>query len=325
MEQLLFRASGGMGKQINATRVVKQLKFKYPDSVIHVQTSYPEVFANLPFVDKFFQLAPVPYFYDEHKNFKVIEAEPYLNLDYRQGKKHIVDVWCEMLGLDIPKEKTGIIVLDEQEKKIADNIFMNLKLSIPLVAVQFTGGTSYYSPQDANDPSRMKHYRDVPFDIAQEIVNGIVQKKKAVIQIALPTEKRLQNCLYLPDNQVMSPRTIFSILDRCAGGIFIDSFCQHAWTALGKKNAVVLWGGTNPINLGYEQNTNLFNKESCENLHCNRPNTFMFDFIGNNQYWKCPFNAVCMKFKPDNVINQFMNIVEPKAIEPEVIQPIKTN
>jgi len=319
MEHLLFRSSGGLGKQISATRVVKQLKFKFPDSIIHVQTSYPEAFTNLKFVDKFFPLSPVPYFYEEHKNFKVIEAEPYLNLEYRQGKKHIVDAWCEMLGLDIPKEKYGIIELDEQEKNIIETIFRNLKLAVPLVAVQFTGGTSYYTPQDANDPSRMKHYRDVPHPIAQKIVDGIVQKGKAVIQIALPTEKKLQNCLYLPDNQIMSPRNLFAILDKCIGGIFIDSFCQHAWAALGKKDAVVLWGGTNPVNLGYENNINLYNKENCENLHCNRPNSFMFDFIGNGQLWKCPFSANCMKFKPDHVINEFVNIHAPVPLTPEIV------
>ena len=118
-------------------------------------------------------------------------------------------------------------------------------------------------------------------------------------------------------------RYLFALLDKCDNGLFIDSFAQHAWIALGKKDATVLWGGTNPVNLGYSDNNNLFNKSACDNLHCNRPDTYLFDFVGNDQLWKCPFNAKCMKFNSDYVVESFLKNAEKQlkpagTVNPEV-------
>jgi len=318
MKEILFRSNGGLGKQISATIVAKQLRFKYPDAIIHVQTSYPDPFYNLNVVNKYYPMNPIPYFYDEHKNFEIVETEPYLDMSYRNGEKHLVDVWCERLGLEIPKEKAGQLLLDDEEKAYAKSLALQLKLDRPLVAIQIAGGTSHYEPQKANDPFRTKHYRDLKIEIAQELVNKLVQSGiGAVLQIRLPTEPKLENCLHLPDNEITGTRRLFAILDMCKYGIFIDSFCQHAWAALGKSNAIVLWGGTNPANLGYLSNKNLINKKSCDNLHCNRPNTFVHDFVGNGTFWKCPFSAKCMDFSSERIMSNFQTIVEEEKKKEE--------
>lgn len=323
MKEILFRTGGGLGRNINATAVVKQIRYKYPDAKIHVQCSYPDVFVGLDFVDRVFPLKAVPYFYDEHKNFEVLEAEPYLDYDYRNKKAHIVDVWCQKLGLDLPKSKNGIIVVDEQEKNVADTIWTQLKIDRPMVAFQYVGGTSFYDPNSANDPTRMKHYRDLPYDVAQEIVTALVQKGVGVIQIGLPSEKELQNAIPISklfNNQVVPARYLFAILNKCQHGLFIDSFAQHAWAALGKKDAVVLWGGTSPVNLGYSENNNLDVGNACNNLHCGRPDTYLFDFVGNDQLWKCPFNAKCMKFKSNMVVDAITRVIE-KEQKPNMTSP----
>jgi hypothetical protein len=312
MEKISVRTNGGMGKQLMSIPVVKQIRHKYPEATIHVQTSYPEVYANLPFVDKYFPLGNVPYFYDEHKDFEVIEFEPYLDLEYRMGNCHLVEAWCRRLNLDIPKDFGGEIVLDSQEIEIAERIFMQFKLDRPLIAFQYCGGTSYYSPQDAMNPTRAKHYRDLKFETAQEICDGLVKAGLAVLQIGLPTERPLKNALLLNDKEVVNPRVIFSLLNKCHGGIFIDSFAQHAWKALGKEKALVLWGGTSPVNLGYTSNVNLTNEKSCQNLHCGRPNTFMMDVMGNGNLWKCPINGKCMDFSPQRVVEKYMQIHNEK-------------
>ncbi|MBF0411049.1 MAG: hypothetical protein HQM10_27160, partial [Candidatus Riflebacteria bacterium] len=54
MRKILFRTNGGLGKQIMATAIAAQIKKQYPDSVLHVVTSYPEAFAHLDCVDKYF-------------------------------------------------------------------------------------------------------------------------------------------------------------------------------------------------------------------------------------------------------------------------------
>ena len=131
-----------------------------------------------------------------------------------------------------------------------------------------------------------------------------------VVQISLPTEPQLQNTFKLTNNEVLNPRYIFAILQRAKYGIFIDSFAQHAWTALNKKNALVLWGSTNPKSLGYKTNINMVKENSCINLHCNRPCTHLGDILGNGSVWKCLYNTKCMDFKVNDIIDKFLGIVD---------------
>ena len=46
------RFSGGLGKQIMATAVLKALRAKYPEAVIHAMSSYPEALTNLQSIDR---------------------------------------------------------------------------------------------------------------------------------------------------------------------------------------------------------------------------------------------------------------------------------
>ncbi|MBF0406696.1 MAG: hypothetical protein HQM10_05040 [Candidatus Riflebacteria bacterium] len=305
MRKILFRTNGGLGKQIMATAIAAQIKKQYPDSVLHVVTSYPEAFAHLDCVDKYFPGNPQPYFYDEHKDFEILDAEPYTDLEYRQGKMHLVDVWCKKLGLNFPQEKRGYINLTSGEKGMAAKMLGNIPQDKPIIAFQFRGGTSYYDPNAANDPLRAKQTRDLDIETAQKVVNALIAKGCIILQIGLPTEPKLQNVLNLDPNNVINPRLLFALLDRCQGLLAIDSFAAHAWAALGRKDsAVILWGGTNPTNLSYAGHSALTSEKGkdCPMLHCNRPETFVGDFVGNNQPWACPRNGICMKFDPVMIV-----------------------
>lgn len=76
-KQFLFISNGGLGRNIQSTAVVKALHDKYQDSDIYVMASYPEAFANLPFVKKYFPNQPMPYFFDEIRDFEILDYEPY--------------------------------------------------------------------------------------------------------------------------------------------------------------------------------------------------------------------------------------------------------
>jgi len=54
----------------------------------------------------------------------------------------------------------------------------------------------------------------------------------------------------------------------------------------------------------------MVNEESCSFLHCNRPNTFMFDFGGNGQPWRCVVGGKCMKFDAEAVVKKFIETNE---------------
>lgn len=316
MEKILFRSGGGLGKQIMATAVVKSIRETYPDAVIHVQTSYPEAFAGLDFVDKYFPYGPVPYFYESHEDFHVLECEPYLDMGYRKGEKHLIDAWCDNLDLPRPESKCGIVCLDAEEEEIGTRFLAEAKK--PVVAVQFFGGTSYFSPQEAQNPLRPMHYRAIKKDAAQQVVKELSELGFLPIQIGLPTETKLEGCAQLTQGDVMNPRYVMAILSKCQHAILIDSFAQHVWAALGKKDALVLWGGTHPGVLGYDTNKNISLKSSCSKLHCGRPNTFMFDFRGNNSPWKCVLNGRCMAFDSKKIVEEFKLIAMPEKKEPSM-------
>jgi ADP-heptose:LPS heptosyltransferase len=226
----------------------------------------------------------------------------------------LVETWCKLLNISSQDTNNGLLRLSDQEKMIGKQFFMSLRSDRPVIAMQVTGGTSHYQPQAANDPTRVKQTRDLPIEIAQEVVDKLIQKGYAVLQVRLPTEPALKNTYQLTDNQVMNIRHLIALIDQCSGIISIDSMLQHIWSALNKQTkGLVLWGGTNPNSLGYKTNVNISVKDSCKELFCNRPSTYRMDVLGDGDLWHCPYNNKCMNsFKPDIIVEHLVGIFSEK-------------
>jgi hypothetical protein len=313
---IIFQVSGGLGRNIMATAVCRQIKRQHKKSPLHVMASYPDVFVDLPTVERVY---PFPGgssfladFYDGHKDFDVMAAEPYVDLAYRKGEQHLVDVWCRRLGLQLPDDKRGELALhDATEREWARrNLHQLLSMANrpKLVAIQPWGGTSFYQAEAAMDPTRPKHTRDLPPQVAQDIVDGLRAKNVVVLQLSLPTEPQLRTVIPIPvqQGQIISPRYLFALLELCDGLVSIDSFAAHAWVALGKQGATVLWGGTDPTALGYSCNSNLTVTKPCPTPHCGRPDTYMFDTLGNGQPWRCPHKGACMNHSAETVVQSIL-------------------
>jgi hypothetical protein len=118
-KQILFRVAGGLGKNILASAVLKQLRAENPAATIHVQASYPRAFTGLPYIDKVYGFQAGPDFRELHKDYEIIAPEPYLDLAYRQKKRHVVDAWCDMAGVTPPTKKAGEIKLSSREIEYA--------------------------------------------------------------------------------------------------------------------------------------------------------------------------------------------------------------
>ena len=320
MEKILLRSFGDLGTQIMGTAVAKQIKTQHPNSALHVQTSYPEAFANLPAVDKYFPASPMPYFYDEHRDFEILHVDPYSRLAFRSGKQHVIDAWCDALGFKAPAERRGTINLTRAERDVAARVLSGIPQGAKVVAVQFFGGTPCYSPDQAQDPTRTRHYQSLPVETAQAVVDEINKLGMIPLQIGLHTEPVLKNCMHVSPKSVMGLRFVCAVLEKCSHLIAIDSFAQHAWAALGKDKALVLWGGTNPVTLGYLGNTNLTAAKAAECKHCGRPDMSMGDVSGNGNPWQCPGDGACMAaFTPTEIVETFKGLIgqTPQAQEPK--------
>lgn len=332
--KIVFQVHGGLGANIMKTAVLKQLREENKDAIIHVKASYPDVFKNLDFVDDYFAGPPQQIIHGAYKNYKDFEFmgenEPYLDFEYRKKKAHFIEAACRRNGLKKPKSKVGIINLTQKEKKDVKKILDQIMQQMPnakgkkIVALQWTGGVPTFSQDSANDIGRVTQARNYPKESAQKIVDALVKNDYAVLQISLPKEETLNNVLRLYNDQNSAPlpiRYLFAVLNECFGFIGIDSFGQHAWAALGKQNGVVMWGGTSPVQLGYDSMLNLVpTNNPCDDLHCGRPFGFVGDFLGNGEPWTCPYEDGCMQHNPDFVVGKFLTLISESSAKKTVEQ-----
>lgn len=318
MKKIQFRVTGGLGKNIMASAVVRQFKIDHPDSKIHVIASYPDVFINNPNIDRVYPYtganATMVDFRDVNKDFDIYEYEPYSDLQYRLGNEHLVDTWCRRMNLGSPSKLSGEIFLTDEEKMWASEQKKRLNINVPIMAVQISGGTSSYSPNEAANILRPKQVRDLPIEIAQKVVDEISKLGIFILQIGLPTEKRLERVAFLDagNSQVLPIRLTLATINECDMFFGIDSFIQHAWAAFDKQNAIVVWGATNPKNLGYSANNNISMSKQCPEPHCNRPDGIMFDILGNGGAWQCPYKGKCMNFDPKELVSAITAVIPQK-------------
>ena len=61
----IFHLQGGIGKHIAATAIAKTIKNNHPDRKLVVVCAYPDLFINLEYVDRVFQIGKTNYFYQE--------------------------------------------------------------------------------------------------------------------------------------------------------------------------------------------------------------------------------------------------------------------
>jgi hypothetical protein len=327
---ILFRVSGGLGKNIIATALLKTIRKAHPDVPLHVQASYPDAFVGLDEVAKVYPLgAPSTDFYDLHRDFDVLEAEPYVDHAYRREGEHIVTAWARRLGLKPPASPAGVIRPGKHERKAAKQIMDSIRAQAagrPIVGFQWIGGTSPYNPAEANNPNRASQVRELPQEVAQGVVDALAKEGVFPVVIGLPTEPRLQNCLTLLDQQgnTFAIRVVFAVLAELAGLIAIDSFAQHAWAALGRSNALVLWGSTRPDNLGYETNANVKPAANCcPTPGCGRPETHIGDWVGNGTVWVCPHDGACMNYNAADIVKRFQKIMKQGETAPAPEPPAK--
>ena len=303
-ENIVFIVDGGIGKNIVATVPLRGIRKKYPDKKIIVICGYPDIFQGNPNVDRVYRLGDSGYFYEDcilNSKSLILKQEPYLHPDFIYKKRHIAEIWCEMLGVEFDNYKPDYFI-NPKEKAIARKFVQMGKK--PLMLVQINGGPI---PQSGTVPPKIL-VRDLPEEIAQQVVEEFKDKYR-IIQIRAPTQPGLdgvepsfhQKPSYVP----FTTREITSLIPHAEKVLVIDSFMQHACMALGKK-AVVAWGGTSPDILGYKEHINL-SKKACNNQFCYRPNSFLFDMSPTRTQWECPFGEECMNLEAKKIIEVLEN------------------
>jgi hypothetical protein len=238
----LFQIDGGIGKCIAATAVCAAVKKQYPDDTLIVVSGYPEVFLGNPHINYSFQMGNLAYFYStyvEGKEIKAMLHNPYLEENYFQEKKHLIEVWCDMFDIKYSGEKPEMF-LTQRELDFFQKKYTSDK---PIMVMQTNGGASV----------------DIKYSWARDLPSAAVTK---VIDVFAETH----NIVHIRrDDQIGYAKTtpihaglreILALTLLSDKRFLIDSFLQHGCAALNLP-ATVCWIANSPKVLGYELHDNI--------------------------------------------------------------------
>ena len=266
----LFHVQGGFGKHIAATAVAKCIKNNHPSRELILTAVYTEIYQNLPFVDRVYQLGNTSYYYQtyvEDMDSLIFANEPYFTTDHVNKKLPLIQTWSKMYGLKYKGEMPQI-TFNHLQKKIAKDFWTTRANGKPIMVIQTNGGL-------LNEQRPYLWARDMPIALAQKLVDHY-EKDYHIFQITKPAGEVLDGVEVIKDP--MSNMELVSVLLQSEKRILIDSCMQHAAAAL-KMPSVVLWNGTSPKVFGWEMHTNIQARKPAK---FKLPNSvfFDFDFIG---------------------------------------------
>jgi ADP-heptose:LPS heptosyltransferase len=282
MSTVIFAIDGGLGKSIMATAVLKAIKKQYKKANILVSTAYPDVFINNPNVNKIItntNNSGIYRDYVQNKDAKVFISDPYSTSDYITESKHLIQIWCEMFGVQYNGEMPELF-LSKAEKQYYEPFY---KLDKPIMAIQPHGGA-------INQPLKYSWTRDIPVPIMEQIIERF-KEDYAIVHIKRDDQFMYQNTIGALDNF----RSIAILLTMASKRLLIDSSAMHIATALNLPS-VVTWVGTNPKVFGYDIHENILANPTTKELDLN-----------HSYYQRLPLFEDISKV-PYNDLNEIFNV-----------------
>jgi hypothetical protein len=287
---VIWHIQGGLGKNVAGTALIKSIKETYSDRKLIMVVSYPEIFLNNPYVDRVYQMGQAPYFYQdyiENKDVLVFKHEPYDQTGHITKTKHLIENWCDLLGIKYTNQQPEIHV--NYIQKMTTGLWKREK---PVMVLQTNGGP-------ANQQYSYSWARDMPMEVAQAIVDRF-KNEYHIIQITRADGYPINGVERV--DKALSNMELFALLIQSQKRIVIDSCLQHAAAAF-KLPSTVLWIGTSPIVFGYDLHKNITAKLT------KRANqligSYLFDYQFENNPHECPYIDVQDIFNMEDI---FKNI-----------------
>lgn len=285
---LVWHIQGGLGKNIAATALIKDLKQAYPDRKLILVVSYPEVFLNNPEIHRVYPIGNSPYFYQdyvENKDTLIFRHEPYHQTGHIKMTNHLIQSWCELLNIQYTGQRPLIFV--NYSQKLTTNLW---KRNRPILVLQTCGGPM-------NDQKHTYSWtRDMPPELAKEIVKKY-SKEYHIIHVTRPEGYFLDDVERV--DRPMPNVELFALLVSSGKRILIDSCLQHAAAAFNLPSTV-FWIGTSPRVFGYDIHKNILAKLPAR---ANQMiNSYIFNFQFENNLHECPYIELNDMFDIDQVL-----------------------
>ena len=175
--------NGGIGKELCATTMIREIKKREPTAQIITISGYPEMFMHNPDVHRnlHFQTSYIYDDYIEGSDYRV--GDPYTLSDYYSEKRHMNVIYPKAYRFDWETDNIHPeIYLDDGEKLEAENFAT--KYEFPIITLQMTGGNQ--SQQHPSKDINLLTNRDLRYEQAQIITDILIKNQFTVVQIALP-------------------------------------------------------------------------------------------------------------------------------------------
>ena len=278
---VVWHIEGGLGKNIAATALISSVKKKYSDRKLILVVSYPEVFLNHPDIHRVYRIGMTSYFYDDYikgKDTIVFRHEPYFQSDHIMRKKHLIENWCDILGVQFENQNPILY-----PNLIQKDIIYGWRRDKPTMIIHSNGGP-------LNQESLYSWTRDLPYGIVESLVNRY-SKDYHIIQVGRNVNHSIPGVEFI--NREMTNHELFSMLVLSEKRVLIDSCLQHAAAAM-KLKSTVLWVGTSPKNFGYELHSNVVAKPPKGNVKM--VDSYLFDYSFEGLIHECPYNDLAEMF-----------------------------
>ena len=244
----IVQISGGLGKHIALTAGLQVIKRTYPDRKLIALVAWPELFANLPFVDRVYPLGNTQYFYEtyiDEKDSLIFAQEVYFTTPHILKQKSMIESWCEMYNLEYQGEQPKLKINIEQKKAIR-NFYEPKFEGKPLLLLHTNGGL--YTNERPFCWSR-----DMPIEVAQKVADHF-KKSHFVMQITRPHSPKVEGAFVR--NEQLSNTELIGLLELTDKRLLIDSSLQHGAAAFG-LSSTVLWNATSSTIFGHKIHNNI--------------------------------------------------------------------
>lgn len=289
---VVWHIEGGLGKNVAATALISSVKQKYSDRKLILVVSYPEVFLNHPDIHRVYRVGMTSYFYDDYikgKDTIVFRQEPYFQSAHIMRQKHLIENWCDLLGIEYNKQLPILY-----PNMIQKDMVFAWRRERPILLIHTNGGAM-------DQTSLYAWTRDIPFGIGRAIVD-LLSSKYHIIQVGRDEAHALPGAEFV--NRMMTNHELFSLLLASEKRLLIDSSLQHAAAALGLKSTV-LWIGTSYKNFGYDLHSNILANPPKGNVKM--VDSYLFDYSFEGIIHECPYMDVIDMFDTNQIYNSILN------------------
>lgn len=288
---LVITVNGGAGKNVIFTTTAHNLKLQYSNHNLVVIAPYPELFLNIPFIDRVYRMGSTPYIYEDliasNTDSLSYAVEPYQHNGYLNEREHLAVTWAKALGVEdknIINDKPYMNITSRELEFFRNMNKGLLEMGRPILLIQPYGGGNNNVPYN--------WCRDLPPRQAQELVNRL-SKDFTVVCVTRQEQPKLEGCIQYTAGNI---RDLALMITLSKKRLFIDSFCQHAAAALGLASTVC-WITNKPRVFGYTIHNNIVADKgpNYDSIH-------RIDSVYHAENWEGTFNNY-YPYENDQIFN----------------------